>query len=40
MLLPERLKTHLSQNHIPYSPILYARLHSAQMATSFMHVLG
>lgn len=40
MLMPERLESHLSHNHIVYSLILHARARSAQVAASIMHVPG
>lgn len=40
MPMPERLKSHLAQNHIAYSLILHAPAYSAQVAASFMHFPG
>ncbi len=40
MLMPERLESHLSHNHIVYSLILHARARSAQAAASIMHIPG
>lgn len=40
MLMPERLESHLAQNHIAYSLILHVPTHSAQVAASLMHFPG
>jgi Ala-tRNA(Pro) deacylase len=40
MLMPERLESHLDQNHISYSLILHVPTHSAQVAASLMHFPG
>lgn len=40
MLMPERLESHLHQNHIAYSLILHVPTHSAQVAASLMHFPG
>jgi Ala-tRNA(Pro) deacylase len=40
MLMPERLESHLDQNHIAYSLILHVPTHSAQVAASLMHFPG
>lgn len=40
MLMPERLESHLNQNHIAYSLILHSPTRSAQFAASVMHVPG
>lgn len=40
MLMPERLESHLEQNHVPYSLVLHVPVHSAQVAASIMHVAG
>jgi len=40
MLMPERLESHLNQNHIAYSLILHSPTRSAQFAASVMHLPG
>ena len=40
MLMPERLESHLAQEHIPYSLVLHGPARSAQVAASFMHLPG
>jgi Ala-tRNA(Pro) deacylase len=40
MLMPERLESHLDQNHIAYSLILHVPTHSAQVAAALMHFPG
>jgi Ala-tRNA(Pro) deacylase len=40
MLMPERLESHLDQNHIAYSLILHGPTPSAQVAASLMHLPG
>jgi Ala-tRNA(Pro) deacylase len=40
MLMPERLESHLEQNHIAYSLILHVPTHSAQVAASLLHFPG
>lgn len=40
MLMPERLESHLEQNHVPYFLVVHVPVHSAQVAASIMHVAG
>jgi len=40
MLMPERLRSHLNDKHIPFSMIFHAPADSAQMAASAMHLAG
>ncbi len=40
MFMPERLESHLVDNHVPYSLILHGPTPSAQVAASLMHVPG
>jgi Ala-tRNA(Pro) deacylase len=40
MLMPERLESHLEQNHVTYSLILHEPTPSAQVAASLMHLPG
>jgi Ala-tRNA(Pro) deacylase len=40
MLMPERLESHLDQNHVAYSLILHRPTYSAQVSASVMHVPG
>jgi Ala-tRNA(Pro) deacylase len=40
MTIPARLKLHLDQNHIGYSPVVHEPARSSQYAASLLHVPG